>query len=163
MDKALNSWISSMLDDDNKVLGRLHRLSSAQKVEQLSKDWENREWWKRTDIELKLPEEKAPLYIVERSNATEKQKLWASERRGKPRSNATEKQKLWASESPSTENHLSLFAHQPLDSYTIVPFDTDDTVDGAGESVESYSPCLPRSVHSLQKKKAQKTSLRKDH
>ncbi|KAJ4945380.1 hypothetical protein NE237_016348 [Protea cynaroides] len=34
-------------------------LSSAQKVAQLSKDWENREWWKRTDIELELPEEKA--------------------------------------------------------------------------------------------------------
>lgn len=30
-------------------------LSSAQKVAQLSKDLENREWWKRTDIELKLP------------------------------------------------------------------------------------------------------------
>lgn len=44
------------------------------------------------------------------------------------------------------------------DSYTVVPFDTDDTVDGAAESVESDSPCLhlpsveinePRPPHSF--------------
>ena len=50
--------------------------------------------------------------IEERSNIRQVMRQRNSPRwEGWPRSNATQKQKLWASESPNTEDHLSLFTH----------------------------------------------------